>query len=548
MAAQGLSFKRMDEPGARRALSCEGSLLQAGIVVETDCGISDEGDPWFVFCRADGHVIVHAARIDGLYLLDCAALPAPLSGQSFGEIAKTFVAMIAKQTAGLSGRVVAHPSALLSLLVAAAVLSVDAVLHNSAEASELAPSPRNHFSAPDAAPKAANASIAKELASIFYSAVWRNSAGWGERQAVWQAVENAAVGLCALSGALPSAGPSIETSGPVAGGDEAADGLLDRPVLADAVDAGSFPVLTGAVAEVAIGRNPALSTLASTPLHPAIDAQKFPGLWEAVLSDEGAAGSTSGGMPAFRGPREVGGLSSPQDKPFISSAELSPNPVDGARLDIALTSGDETIDLGGYATGSVRILLSGGGALTVTHAAAAQSIEVDSGVKADLTLSYDEQPSPASVHQTLKLDGATDVSVKLTSTPNAAAAGPTVEAAPPPVNLVVDSQGAGTNTLNFVDSGQGPAPDVNLTVTGVQDLALNESAALAISSRLDASSLIGKLQLGIDLGNGTAAPTNLSLGSENFVVTPQDSVAFHNLTGGTSIRAWRRSQLCCVRI
>ena len=500
----------------------EHSLFQAGLVVDTECGVSDEGDPWFVFCHGDGHVVVHAARINGLYHLYCATLPAPLTGRSFGAIAKTFVEMIAKtQNAAPSGRVVAHPSALLSLLVAAAVLSVDAVLHDSAQASELSPAPGNHLCAPHPAPKAGNATLARELADIFFSAVWRNSEGWEEREAIWQAVENAAVGLGALSEALSFAFPSVESSGaeltqgvqPVPEGAETRDNLLDRPILADAVDAtGSLAAVMDAAAD---------PTLAPTHLQPAIDAPKFPNLGESAFPEEGATYSAPGGMPATWGPGEIGALAPPQDKTFISPATLSLNPVDGANLDITLTSRGETIDLGAYATGSVQIILSGDGALTVTHAAAAQSIEVAKGVKAELTLSYDGSPSTAPVDQTLKLDGATDVSVN-----------PIVAAATPPVNLVVESDGGQANTLNLAPAGQGPSVDLNIQVIGIQDLTLNESAAMAGASKLDASSLSGKLALGIDFGNGAATVTDLSLGSANLVVTPQDSVAIEDLSGG----------------
>lgn len=507
----------------------EHSLFQAGLVVETECGVSDEGDPWFVFCHGDGHVVVHAARIDGLYHLYCATLPAPLTGRSFGAIAKTFVEMIAKtQNAAPSGRVVAHPSALLSLLVAAAVLSVDAVLHDSAQATELSPAPGNHLSAPNPAPKAGNATLAREFADIFFSAVWRNSEGWGEREAIWQAVENAAVVLAAVSGALPFAFPSIDSSGidltqgvrPVPEGAETHNNLLDhnlldRPILADAVDASSsLPAGMDAVAG---------PTLAPTRLQPAIDGPKFLALEGSAFSEEGATYSAAGGTPASRGPGEICALAPPQDKSLISSATLSLNPVDGANLDITLTSRSETIDLGAYATGSVQILVTGDGALTVTHAAAAQSIEVAKGVKAELTLSYDGSSSAAPVHQTLKLDGATDVSVN-----------PIIAAATPPVNLVVESDGGQANTLNLAPAGQGPSPDLNIQVIGIQDLTLNESAAMAGASKLDASSLSGKLALGIDFGNGAATVTDLSLGSANLIVTPQDSVAIEDLSAGNA--------------
>lgn len=48
----------------------ESALLQGGLSVTTDRGISDEGDPWFVFCRADNEeVIAHFARIGREYVI-----------------------------------------------------------------------------------------------------------------------------------------------------------------------------------------------------------------------------------------------------------------------------------------------------------------------------------------------------------------------------------------------------------------------------------------------------------------------------------------------
>ena len=59
----------------------EAALVQAGVVpVETERGLSDEGEPWFAFCRADtGEVIVHIARIGANYVL---------AGPAFGGIAQ----------------------------------------------------------------------------------------------------------------------------------------------------------------------------------------------------------------------------------------------------------------------------------------------------------------------------------------------------------------------------------------------------------------------------------------------------------------------------
>jgi hypothetical protein len=41
-------------------------LREAGFSIETESGLTDEGDPWFVFCDADsGEVVAHFARISG---------------------------------------------------------------------------------------------------------------------------------------------------------------------------------------------------------------------------------------------------------------------------------------------------------------------------------------------------------------------------------------------------------------------------------------------------------------------------------------------------
>ena len=45
-------------------------LLGAGTPsIQTDCGVTDEGDPWFVFCADEtGEIIAHFARIGGKYI------------------------------------------------------------------------------------------------------------------------------------------------------------------------------------------------------------------------------------------------------------------------------------------------------------------------------------------------------------------------------------------------------------------------------------------------------------------------------------------------
>ena len=499
----------------------EHSLRQAGLAVETESGISDEGDPWFVFCHADGHVIVHAARVGGNYLLHCATLPNPLTGRSFAEIANTFVGMIAKgQNASLSGRVVAHPSALLSLIVAAAVLSVDAILHETAHASGLS----QHFFAPQPTPLAPSPAVPKEFANIYFNAVWRNSEGSGQRGPVWQAVEDAAIGLSVLAAAFPFDYSLKELSGAVLpqGGEsipDTAEASQDHPgrgIFADSVGGvGSSLDQADAIADGNVETAAFFTSLASKSFPTTVDAFKLTAL---AFPEEDAIYATPSGTTALRGP--VGALSLSQDKTEPSSF-LSLNSVDGAHLDVTLTSGGKAIDLDSLAPGSVTLIVSGDGALTVIHATAIQSIEVASGTKAELTLSFDGSAPVGTVKQTVTLEGATEVSIEPESAPSAAA---------PPLSLVIDSQGAQPNTLSLVDAPNGP-PHLDITVTGAQDLAFSESGTMAISSTLEASSLTGKLTVGIDLSDAGASMTSLSLGGGNFVVTPEDTVAFIDLSG-----------------
>ncbi|MDF9301120.1 hypothetical protein P5P81_00590 [Tritonibacter mobilis] len=45
-------------------------LAIAGLSLETERGVTDEGDPWFVFVNQDGDVFAHFARIGEVYILD----------------------------------------------------------------------------------------------------------------------------------------------------------------------------------------------------------------------------------------------------------------------------------------------------------------------------------------------------------------------------------------------------------------------------------------------------------------------------------------------
>lgn len=106
-------------------------LSGANVAVETDRGVSDEGDPWFVFCHANGEVFIHLCRIDGYYLLDSPNVLRPLRGADFNELIADFTnqALPAGSDAEQDdterrvirlergGKVRLHPSAMLAALI-----------------------------------------------------------------------------------------------------------------------------------------------------------------------------------------------------------------------------------------------------------------------------------------------------------------------------------------------------------------------------------------------------------------------------------------------
>lgn len=106
----------------------EAALLRAGIGIASEHGLSDEGEPWFVFCRPDGDEIMHFARIDGSYLIASEVLDRPVRGPDFramiDQIARRHPELLPIPAAATGTKLVVHPAALLAALVAAAALSL----------------------------------------------------------------------------------------------------------------------------------------------------------------------------------------------------------------------------------------------------------------------------------------------------------------------------------------------------------------------------------------------------------------------------------------
>ena len=114
----------------------ESALVQSGLSVTTDRGISDEGDPWFVFCRADNvEVIAHFARIDDDYVVASSFQPRSVRGRNFRALIREMMELHplmvpVKRSSGQ--KVFLHPSALLLALLASAYFHSSEVMSDHA--------------------------------------------------------------------------------------------------------------------------------------------------------------------------------------------------------------------------------------------------------------------------------------------------------------------------------------------------------------------------------------------------------------------------------
>src|ERR1035437_9448727 len=102
----------------------EAILLQAGLQMASGRGLTDEGEPWFVFCRAeDDEVIIHFARIDGQYVISAPAY----CGDAIGHDFRALVCSMVERHPVLrpkprDNNLFLHPTAFLVVLVASALL------------------------------------------------------------------------------------------------------------------------------------------------------------------------------------------------------------------------------------------------------------------------------------------------------------------------------------------------------------------------------------------------------------------------------------------
>jgi hypothetical protein len=104
----------------------EDALHQGGFAITTDRGVTDEGDPWFVVCRADNEeVIAHFARIDREYIIASNLSPGATRGRDFRALVRGMLeshplTLPIRRNQGQ--KVLLHPATLLVALLATAYI------------------------------------------------------------------------------------------------------------------------------------------------------------------------------------------------------------------------------------------------------------------------------------------------------------------------------------------------------------------------------------------------------------------------------------------
>lgn len=79
----------------RRAMNL---LWEAGHSIETASGLTDEGEPWFVFCDANsGDVLAHFAKMSGKTVVCGPLLNSALTSRIFPDLAERIVGRRARR-------------------------------------------------------------------------------------------------------------------------------------------------------------------------------------------------------------------------------------------------------------------------------------------------------------------------------------------------------------------------------------------------------------------------------------------------------------------
>lgn len=492
----------------------ETALSRANISLQTDRGLTDEGDPWFVFCRSDGEVIVHIARFDGRYHVFSPVLPEPLTGHSFTALTKAFVSgvPVAVRSSGPSP-VLLHPSALLSLLVAAIYFATEQMIDG----------PGSAFAAPTSESKGDDQRtgeidlFARRFVSNLVNTMTKGMGG--EKADLAGLAGQAAVVLASLhlSGLFSDQPPVSDAPTMVGGRGEVVNvGAVQAGTRDDEQEAARPG---GASPEIE-----SLAIIASAPIRASDGSINVGGFKTLREPDESgrtaaldlvrrspAADASADTLAESKVPVGLGGPSLERVALFQHHAPPSQTQSADDHVVVTLTGDEGWTDLNAV-DGLRAIVISGNGGLSIEGLPVnkAPTIWLAADAVVDLCLDYAASVGGTRASQTISLGGGSELSlVGVTGLPLLDAH----------LNLQIDSGGNEANTLDLSESPS----DVTFTITisGSEELYISERAELFQNSILDASAFTGQLTVGIDLSKSDAVTT--FLGSSNLVVDEDTS-------------------------
>jgi hypothetical protein len=481
----------------------EHAMGQANLALEVDRGVTDEGDPWFVFCRDGGEVLVHITRYDGLYHLFSPSLPKPLVGKTFSALTRSFVSMVPPSTeTTASSNVVRHPSALLSLLVVSIFFSIDYL--------------SGHGGSADAAPVIPAKTMGSGRADVIRLVVANmlTSVGGSDAESVLELANLAGQAAILFIGSdivvcEQQSSLSVAESGMpmVAVPADRAPLQMDSqaPLASQSEGITSVDALAGSTTPAsgvcAVGDHTsdtvAEPARATAPIMPAI----------------GDDGGNAAAVITPHAPVAILGDGPGQNSFSLSDHMIFLASAAGSEVNLA---GNSSIDL---------IELKGDGAITLSGLSGngLQAIEVFYASAEILNLEFTS--SNPKLKQTVTIADGSSVTLQSISVQG--------ESTWSTLNATIDSAGNQSNTLTICDAAiQGVT--LNLTIMGYQNLVLNESVKVLANSSLDASGFQGQLTVGIDL-NGLTNPTTL-VGSSDFVVNDNGIVALMNVPNKAMIQ------------
>ena len=542
----------------------EHALVQAGIALETISGISDEGDPWFAFCRSQGEVLVHITRYDGLYRLYSPALREPLVGSTFSDLTRSFVSGF-RTPVQQSGTVSIHPAALLSVIVAAIFYTFD--FHSNPAHAKAAADVGHDGKSPDLLLEPpTNDALNHTLVGNFAAFCSR-----GASEAVsfiLTKVESAAILIASTIVALADQGLDLAAftvgDGPgatLAGGHQDQQSPPDASSTRDQDHASAHSEVSfttsGDPAGLALDNVQVSGTLITvtktdassektTSSSPEADQLQFTNF--ADNTDSPKAGPNGSALTALADsialtaePEGLHGKATSHDSSIGTIGAQDTGSPDGSphstvnvtltngataslsgvapnleTVNVNLTDGGGNIDLTG-ATGINTITLAGDGSLQISGAVAGGSLEVAIDSHYDVSLAFGV--GFTDLAPVIKLLGQDQLS--LTNVPK--------------TSLTLDSEGSDVNKVTIADTAVSAGETLDLTIAGIQDLLLQESAAAFDNTQFHTSTYAGSLTIGVDLQNAPQSIDLSKVDATSYIVGDAGNVASVDAANGAHI-------------